>query len=166
MDLGLVVRACIPAAAVGLTTFHYGEPAALSNQHSTFPPPELFRVVWPVLLVLLGVAWACEAQRSDHKCLVDLSVTLLVILLCLWIFLYVKRRDKKNSVYAILGSAVMALIAFKASSAYGGACVAPLVVWLSFASCLQLTTQEGCPAPHLWAPPGSDGATLNPKQPS
>lgn len=61
------------------------------------PSPRAFKVVWPLLYLLLGASWS--AARDDAGC--SRMHAFLTLLLCLWLFFFSCRDDPKMSLYVL-----------------------------------------------------------------
>lgn len=97
------------------------------------PPAIVFAIVWPILLLLLGISWYLRTNLSIYY-------IILVALLALWIVLY-NYSKVLSFIDIILSLCVTILLVsnilnnnkeFKLSNAL----LIPLALWLSFASTL------------------------------
>lgn len=96
------------------------------------PPAIVFAIVWPILLLLLGISWYLRTNLSIYY-------IILITLLALWIILYNYSRVL-SFIDIILSLGVTILLVsnilnnneFKLSNAL----LIPLALWLSFASTL------------------------------
>lgn len=99
------------------------------------PPPWVFGVVWPILYLLIGLAWVrMKKSRYGHQ-LFGLNVALL----CLWLYVYNCDRDKKGALYVIvssLGVALATLVYSMTLDSTAGLILAPYVTWLIYATLL------------------------------
>lgn len=97
------------------------------------PPGIVFAIVWPILLILLGISWYLRTNLSIYY-------IILITLLTLWIILY--NYSKVLSFIDIILSLCMTILlitnifnrndGFKLSNVL----LIPLALWLSFASTL------------------------------
>ena len=96
------------------------------------PPAIVFAIVWPILLLLLGISWYLRTNLSIYY-------IILIVLLALWIVLY-NYSKVLSFIDIILSLCVTILLVsnilnnnkFKLSNAL----LIPLALWLSFASSL------------------------------
>lgn len=107
------------------------------------PPSAAFGIVWPILYLSLGYAWvsARDASRSARN-RNDLAFGVLVALLVLWQILWGCQNDKRAALYALVAAIAAALAALTFSQRYApnnAFLLAPLVVWLMFATMLNYT---------------------------
>lgn len=91
------------------------------------PPPAVFRVVWPILFLLLGVAWATAPRRVPAMA----AYASLVLLLGAWPLAY--RKDRRAALYVLVASIAAALAAL---ALHPTPLLAPLLAWLLFAQTL------------------------------
>lgn len=110
------------------------------------PPSAAFAVVWPLLYILLGVAW-CFAHRGTQgtdRILVHVFTAALLLCLVGWMVTYSCAKRKKGAVYVLLASVLLSLAVYTVyPSTYmhnmTRLMVLPLVVWLGFATLLNAT---------------------------
>lgn len=93
------------------------------------PPAWVFGVVWPILYLLIGLAWI----RSKH---LTANFICLLILLNLWLLVYVCQKNKVGGVYIIFLSLLASLYIFVGLDKTTKYLFAPLIVWLLFAAFL------------------------------
>ena len=102
------------------------------------PPGWVFGVVWAILYLLLGYAWAIM-RREGPK--INVFIGLLVASLIAWIIVY-QKVSKKSGLYVIVISLLLAVLVWsyslseskqKSKAPY---LIAPLVIWLVFATML------------------------------
>ena len=93
------------------------------------PPAWVFGVVWPILYILLGMAWV---QSKKYM----FSFISLVVLLNLWLVVYVCKNNKVGGVYIIFLSILALLYIFTSVNRTSKYLLAPLLVWLLFAAFL------------------------------
>lgn len=95
------------------------------------PPPIVFSLVWPTLLILLGVSSIVEGTLTPSSLLFYI---LLVLSLTLWPILYSCFDKKKYGVFVILSCILFALLYLcSVSNTTSRLCVVPLLTWLIFA---------------------------------
>ncbi len=92
------------------------------------PPAYVFGIIWPVLYILIGLAW----QRSRE----DVIFVFLTALLGLWIVLYGCVKDKKASLYvlsAVVATTVAAIAACASGDKMASYALIPLLTWTQIA---------------------------------
>tara|TARA_B110000858_G_scaffold20639_1_gene20726 strand:- start:486 stop:935 length:450 start_codon:yes stop_codon:yes gene_type:complete len=133
-----LLRFVAAATAISLTsvvsTSAGGDLRAAGKEVSFRPPPIVFAVVWPILYVTTGVAWA--------KTKFDPEFVFLVGLLCLWLLFYSNVEKDVHpriaSLVIIISSALFAWY-LAAKARRQTFLVFPLAAWLSFASAISIT---------------------------
>lgn len=100
------------------------------NRGPLQPPAWVFRVVWPLLYVTTGFAWARAGARGD----VPLGVV--TAFCCGWLVVYVCL--KRRAVAALILAIVTGVTIFAAATLQGveGGMLIPLSAWLAFATFL------------------------------
>lgn len=96
------------------------------------PPPYVFALVWPILLLLLGISWY---QSLSQGYLINTGYLLLTVLLSCWFLMY--RYQKIWGLLNIIASWIVTsyLIISRISSSASWLLV-PLNFWLIFAAVL------------------------------
>ena len=126
------VSTIIPLIAVFGTSAFFPVTQKAGSNVSFRPPPYVFAIVWPILLILLGYSWSLRPELM-------LQYASLTLLLALWpiVFYYSPRL----AFYEIILTAcsTIALIAYQVEelSSY---LLIPLALWLCFASVLNFYT--------------------------
>jgi len=92
------------------------------------PPAIVFAIMWPILLLLLGISWFLRTDLSIYY-------IILVILLSLWIVLY-NYSKVLSFIDIILSLCITILLISDNEFKLSNALLIPLAVWLSFASSL------------------------------
>jgi len=100
------------------------------------PPPIVFSIIWPILYILLGLSWFYA--RKENSILTDIFYTLLVLLLCLWIFVYSCKKNKKLAIYVLLISIVFSGLCYTIGNNISKLMIVPLIGWLLFAMLLNI----------------------------
>ena len=95
------------------------------------PPSYVFGIIWPILYLLLGVAWLKSKEFS-------LWYLLLSLILCLWLIVYSCKNNKHLALAIILISIGLVLVCYTVSKQISKLLLIPLLVWLSFASLLSI----------------------------
>lgn len=94
------------------------------------PPSIIFKLIWPILYILLGISWNSVKPQSIN----DIMHSLCNILLVLWLFVYNCKNKKKYGIYilaSIIGI-VTAIISIH-SNALHKLYLIPLLSWLLIA---------------------------------
>jgi benzodiazapine receptor len=100
------------------------------------PHPIVFGIVWPILYILMGIAWI--KLRKDNGISNDILFGIITLLLCLWIVIYY--YNKKGGLYVILLCYLAVLLAIIHNSKNKNSLlIVPLLVWLIFATMLNFT---------------------------
>ena len=118
----------IPLIVVNGIAFFYSISKDSGKQVSFRPPPYVFIIVWPLLLLLIGYSWYLRPKLV-------VFYTYLTILLSTWAMLW-----DYNKFYAFI-NIISALIStlfliFYKYSKLSSMLLVPLFLWLSFASVL------------------------------
>ena len=117
----------IPLIAVFGTSAFFPVSQKAGSQVSFRPPPYVFAIVWPILLILLGYSWALHPDLT-------LQYTGLTFLLALWpVFFYYLPRLAFYEI--IITTLVTAFLVYQ-----GSYLLIPLALWLCFASVLNFYT--------------------------
>lgn len=127
----------IPMLAVYLPTTLYPVTNEVGSNISFRPPGYVFAIVWPILLFLLGINWF--NRRKISKFLNSVYV-LLILLLSIWFILYDKNKifgliDIILSFFVVL---FIFIYKFKSVKIYIQLMLVPLMLWLIFASILNI----------------------------
>ena len=129
----------IPMIAVYLPTIAYPVTEEIGSNVSFRPPGYVFAIVWPILLLLLGISWFVRRKMGYF---INSIYILLTILLSIWFILY-----DNNKYYGLLDI----LISFSITSflffydvknfnKYASLPLIPLLCWLIFASILNVAS--------------------------
>ena len=98
------------------------------------PPAWAFGVVWPVLYLLLGVAWFRTASSAGFLSFSSASYLLTTALLGLWLVVYSCLRQTRNAVFVLLASVLSVAFNLALSGPTERLMLIPLMVWLCFAT--------------------------------
>ena len=120
---------------MGYTTTFFCNPGSKRSSNSNSfikykPPREVFLIVWPILYILIGLAWNNSKGISINNYL----FILLNILLCSWIIVYSCLNNKKSAFIILLLSILVSIICFLYSNVVSKYLLSPLIIWLCFAS--------------------------------
>ena len=107
-------------------------PSKSAGSNVKFRPPSwVFGVVWPILYLLIGLAWVKSKKYS-------LYFIALIVLLNLWLITYVCQKNKLGGVYILLLSLLCTLFIYTSVEKYSKYLIAPLMIWLFFATLLNV----------------------------
>jgi tryptophan-rich sensory protein len=127
----------IPNIAVYLPTILYPVEQNVGNEVLFRPPGYVFAIVWPILLTLLGISWFVRRKLGLY---LNFVYILLVLLLAIWFILY-----DTSKLYGLIDIIVCFVIVlylilynYKNIDKYGTFTLVPLLLWLSFASSLNI----------------------------
>jgi len=101
------------------------------------PPSYVFKIVWPILYILLGLSWTNTKSNSLN----DWMHGVCTFLLTLWIYVYNCKDNKRGGAYIIacliaMLTLLVSLHEDKLSKVY----LTPLIAWLTIAYQLNLNT--------------------------
>tara|TARA_Y100000389_G_C17466422_1_gene526072 strand:+ start:3919 stop:4341 length:423 start_codon:yes stop_codon:yes gene_type:complete len=114
----------------GYTVSAFCGPTKSSGASVKFRPPSwVFGVVWPILYILIGLAWINSKRYTYY-------FFTLIILLNLWLITYVCQKNKLGGVYILLLSLLCTLFIYTSVEKYSKYLISPLIVWLFFATLL------------------------------
>jgi tryptophan-rich sensory protein len=118
----------IPLIAVNGIAFLYPLSKDSGEKLWFRPPPYVFAIVWPILLLLLGYSWYLRPKLVFFY-------TYLTILLSTWVMFwdYNKFYAFINIIITLISTLVLILYKFSKLSSI---LLVPLLLWLSFASVL------------------------------
>ena len=117
----------------GYTMAMFCKPSKNAGSIVKFRPPAwVFGIIWPILYILLGVAWINSKQLS-------LFYFILILFLNLWLYIYACKKNKVGGVYVIFLSILSLLYIFVSVSTKIKYYLAPLLVWLLFAGLMNIT---------------------------
>ena len=102
-----------------------------SGQKVSFrPPPYVFAIIWPLLLLLIGYSWYLRPNLSYYY-------AFLTLLLSSWSILwaYSKLYSLFNIIITLIFTLYLIFLKYSEKSSY---LLVPLFLWLSFASVLNV----------------------------
>jgi tryptophan-rich sensory protein len=118
----------IPMLSVYIVSYYYPVTKQAGKDIWFRPPPYVFGIVWPILLLLIGFSWYLRPNLSFYY-------TILTILLSTWSIFW--SYSKIYSLINIIITAFFTLyLIFKKYSKKSSVLLIPLFLWLSFASLL------------------------------
>ena len=98
------------------------------------PPPYVFAIVWPILLLLLGYSWTLRLDISY-------LYIILIFLLSIWSILF--NLSKKLAFFEIILTLIFSIfIFFYKFNKNSSTVLIPLIVWLFYASILNYYSIE------------------------
>lgn len=118
----------IPMLSVYIVSYYYPVTKQATKEIWFRPPPYVFGIVWPILLLLIGFSWYLRPSLSFYY-------TILTILLSTWSIFW--SYSKIYSLINIIITAFFTLyLIFKKYSKKSSVLLIPLFLWLSFATLL------------------------------
>jgi tryptophan-rich sensory protein len=118
----------IPMLSVYIVSYYYPVTKQAGKDIWFRPPPYVFGIVWPILLLLIGFSWYLRPNLS-------LYYTILTILLSTWSIFW--NYSKIYSLINIIITTFFTLyLIFKKYSKKSSILLIPLFLWLSFATLL------------------------------
>ena len=120
-----------------VTSFSVGSMSSAAESVKSRPPGWVFSVVWPVIYLLIGYAWAIMFKEGT---LINVFMGTLTASLVAWIIVYTQ-GSKKAGLYVILVSLLISLMVWsytlkESKISYTPYLIVPLVSWLVFATML------------------------------
>lgn len=98
-----------------------------------------FIVIWVILLLFLGIAWAASAQiKKTNNDIIDLVNILNVAFIVGWIATYGCFGTKEDGLYVQIGGVMAALALLVVTPKYLNILVAPYVGWMIFSLILMV----------------------------
>jgi len=118
----------IPMLSVYIVSYYYPVTKQATKDIWFRPPPYVFGIVWPILLLLIGFSWYLRPNLSFYY-------TILTILLSTWSIFW--SYSKIYSLINIIITTFFTLyLILKKYSKKSSVLLIPLFLWLSFASLL------------------------------
>ena len=113
-------------------TAFFCSPTSDSGKTVKFRPNSIyFALIWPILYILLGLAWY-------HSHSVSLLYIILTLLLCLWLIVYSCIKNKQISIYILFLILMSILFCYTNSTIISKNLLIPLMIWCLFATLLSL----------------------------
>lgn len=104
------------------------------------PPSYVFGIAWPILFLLLGIAFMMSMRRKNtNKNITLVLYSMLILSLGLWIYSYGCKDNKINSLWILMISFTLALSCFTISEQETRLMLCPLIGWLLFAILMNKT---------------------------
>ncbi|MBX3095328.1 MAG: tryptophan-rich sensory protein [Fimbriimonadaceae bacterium] len=103
------------------------------------PPSFLFGIVWPILYVLISVAFVLASRANDHLKSVVFPFAIQVVLNGLWSIVFFGARSPVGGLFVILGlltSIVFMMRAFHKAAPVSAGLLTPYLLWVCFATYL------------------------------
>ena len=118
----------IPMLSVYIVSYYYPVTKQATKDIWFRPPPYVFGIVWPILLLLIGFSWYLRPNLSFYY-------TILTILLSTWSIFW--NYSKIYSLINIIITTFFTLyLILKKYSKKSSVLLIPLFLWLSFATLL------------------------------
>lgn len=95
------------------------------------PPGWIFGIVWPILYLLIGLAWVNSKQQTIYFAILNLF-------LCLWLIIYGCKKDKIGGIYILFLSLLTSLFIYTNVNKFSKNLIIPLIIWLLFATFLNI----------------------------
>lgn len=129
----------IPILAVYLPTITYPVTKEIGNNVSFRPPGYVFAIVWPILLLLLGISWFVSRKMGYF---INSVYILLIVLLSIWFILYTNNKyfGLIDIILCFLISLFLFFYNIKKFNKYASLPLLPLIFWLIFASILNMVS--------------------------
>lgn len=128
----------ISTVSIVLRIFFPSYSFASTRRVSLEPPGWVFGIVWPLLYVLTGAAWV----MMDRSVSTDVMLSVVTCLCCAWLPTYVLAKYYVfATVILILSTGISAATVILSKSSFKWL-LAPLVVWLSFATYLSVSKKK------------------------
>lgn len=114
------------------------------------PPAVVFRIVWPVLYVMMGLAWALALRNAGRrrpglKALICTAHLLLTAVLCSWLYFYACEDKRDRALLVLLAAQAAGLVAtIVGPGAAPRLLLLPLQLWLLFATLLNFYQVSSC----------------------
>ena len=127
----------LPMLAVYLPTVFYPVTDEIGGNVPFRPPGYVFAIVWPILLLLLGISWFVRRKKGMN---INLIYILLTILLGIWFILYDNNKyiGLVDIVFCFFITLYLFFYDFKKFDKYASLTLIPLLIWLIFASILNI----------------------------
>ena len=118
----------IPMLSVYIVSYYYQVTKQATKEIWFRPPPYVFGIIWPILLLLIGFSWYLRPNLSFYY-------TILTILLSTWSIFW--NYSKIYSLINIIITTFFTLyLILKKYSKKSSILLIPLFLWLSFATLL------------------------------
>tara|TARA_Y100000389_G_scaffold189814_1_gene213953 strand:+ start:587 stop:1036 length:450 start_codon:yes stop_codon:yes gene_type:complete len=129
----------IPALAVYIPTIIYPVDDSYGENIQFRPPGYVFAIVWPILLILLGISWVLSLKNKIDRT-INILYILLVILLGSWSFFFTLNKIAGLIVIilSLSGTISITFQNIKLGKKLSGYLLIPLIGWLSFATILNI----------------------------
>ena len=129
----------IPSLAVYVPTILYPVDDSYGENIPFRPPGYVFAIVWPILLILLGISWVLSLKNKIDRN-VNILYIALVILLGSWSFFFTlnKLAGLIVIILSLCGTISITYKNIKLDKKPSGYLLIPLICWLSFATILNI----------------------------
>ena len=124
-------------------SYFFPTDSELGKDNPVRPPKIVFGVIWPILYILLGVTWLLlikkKIEQGGSTYIINLTFSVLNILLFLWIYVNNKLKKYIISHYIIVSIAtlasIMTTISYTTHEPYVFLWI-PFMTWITIASSL------------------------------
>lgn len=137
LDYSQYLLLFIPMFSVYLPTVFYPVTDEIGGNVSFRPPGYVFAIVWPILLFLLGISWF---KRRKQGKLINIIYIILIVLLAFWFILYDFNKiiGLIDIILSFIITVYLFFYDFKNFNKLASFTVIPLILWLIFASILNI----------------------------
>ena len=98
------------------------------------PPPIVFSVVWILLYIMLGFSWYFSLNDKLNNDTINIFYLSLNLFLCLWIYFYSCKDDKKTGIYILIICIIFSLFCYTVGNLKSKLLIIPLIGWLLLAT--------------------------------
>ena len=127
----------VPMLAVYLPTTLYPVTDQVGSDVSFRPPGYVFAIVWPILLLLLGISWFV---RRKNGFFINSIYSILCLLLAVWFILYDTNKylGLADIIICFFITVFLFFYKLKPFNKKATLTLVPLAIWLIFASILNI----------------------------
>lgn len=107
------------------------------------PPPAVFSIVWILLYIMLGFSWYFSLNNNlNDNTTVSIFYLSLNLFLCMWIYVYSCKNDKKTGIYILILCIIFSLFCYTIGNLTSKLLIVPLIGWLLLATLLNVFEVE------------------------
>lgn len=103
------------------------------------PPAVIFRIVWIILFLMLGISFMLSMKINKNKFLTLSLYICLILSLVVWLYLYGCKNNKKLASWILILSIGVSLSCFAISENKIKILLSPLIAWSIFALLMNTT---------------------------
>ncbi len=122
MDTVLII---LPALLGYTTNAICNTPSTAGINVKIRPPPWVFKIMWPILYILIGISWFLNKNISTN-------FIILILLLSSWSVIYNCVKIKELALFIIILSIISSIVTYN-NIEVRKYLMLPLIIWLSFA---------------------------------